>query len=315
MVTSRTAVVRVSGELVHYTVRDGYAYWGDIGVGRVEDIERDGLTIPAPLGARPIRSQGSHGKDLLLAARRWSLPIPYVVTNAVNESAVSDAIKMIESRTTVRFARRTIEADYVVIRVDPTLSGVCNSDYLGQKGGVQYVSTPPAGCASGTLVHELLHVLGFGHEQQRADRDQFIRVNAGCILPDYQSQYAIRYAIEAPLSYDLASIMHYGSRDFSTGSCDTFSMTPPWPAFVAVPFCPPYAVGQSCGLSFGDVAAINYFYSTPISSSPAPSVASIVSTIQGAMSKYRSMPINQHGLTGNWYQPSTGGAGIPARSL
>ena len=41
----------------------------------------------------------------------------------------------------------------------------------------------------GTAVHEFMHALGYMHEQNRADRDQFVFINATNISPDALSQF------------------------------------------------------------------------------------------------------------------------------
>lgn len=49
--------------------------------------------------------------------------------------------------------------------------------YVGRQGGGQTVSLSRQGCLyHSTVQHELLHALGFNHEQTRSDRDNHIRV-------------------------------------------------------------------------------------------------------------------------------------------
>lgn len=49
--------------------------------------------------------------------------------------------------------------------------------FVGRRGGKQVVSLARRGCLyHGTVQHELLHALGFNHEQTRSDRDNHIRV-------------------------------------------------------------------------------------------------------------------------------------------
>ena len=49
--------------------------------------------------------------------------------------------------------------------------------YVGRQGGAQTVSLARSGCLyHSTVQHELLHALGFNHEQTRSDRDSYIKV-------------------------------------------------------------------------------------------------------------------------------------------
>lgn len=49
--------------------------------------------------------------------------------------------------------------------------------YVGRRGGKQVLSLQRQGCVyHSTVQHELLHALGFNHEQTRSDRDNHIRV-------------------------------------------------------------------------------------------------------------------------------------------
>lgn len=49
--------------------------------------------------------------------------------------------------------------------------------YLGARGGRQTISLQTPECTgSGVTVHELMHALGFVHEQSRADRDKYVTI-------------------------------------------------------------------------------------------------------------------------------------------
>ena len=47
----------------------------------------------------------------------------------------------------------------------------------------------PSCCVNEVVVHELLHILGAFHEQNRPDRDQHVTVNWGGILPAFRRQF------------------------------------------------------------------------------------------------------------------------------
>lgn len=56
--------------------------------------------------------------------------------------------------------------------------------FLGQTGGSQTLSLQTPGCMwSGVAAHELMHALGFVHEQSRSDRDQFVTIMWKNIMP------------------------------------------------------------------------------------------------------------------------------------
>ena len=69
----------------------------------------------------------------------------------------------------------------------------------------------------GQAAHEFIHALGFWHEQSRFDRDKFVRINSENIISGQQFNFDKHTTgVELfDLPYDLASIMHYGSREFS----------------------------------------------------------------------------------------------------
>lgn len=80
-----------------------------------------------------------------------------------------------------RFVPRTNEKDYIVIKSD---NSGCWSP-VGRIGGPQELNLQSPGCLSlkGTVMHEMMHALGFLHEQNRWERDDFVTVNYGNIQP------------------------------------------------------------------------------------------------------------------------------------
>ncbi len=84
--------------------------------------------------------------------------------------------------------------------------------------GPQVVSLSRSGCVNtGIVIHELLHAVGFHHEQNRPDRDNFIKVNFANIKPDmaYNFDKMTSSVTTQGFPYDYFSIMHYEDTAFS----------------------------------------------------------------------------------------------------
>jgi hypothetical protein len=71
----------------------------------------------------------------------------------------------------------------------------------------------------GTATHEMMHALGFYHEQSRPDRDQYVTIYWENLLPGADQQYKkCQQGTECTtqnLPYDYGSIMHYGNNFFA----------------------------------------------------------------------------------------------------
>lgn len=69
-----------------------------------------------------------------------------------------------------------------------------------------------------TIQHEMMHALGFGHEQSRLDRDDYIIVNWNNIIPQRTYEfYKIPRVNSLGTPYDMQSIMHYRMYEWSNG--------------------------------------------------------------------------------------------------
>lgn len=72
--------------------------------------------------------------------------------------------------------------------------------YLGMIGGSQAVSLQSPGCLwAGVAAHELMHALGFVHEQSRSDRDHHVSIlweniiDGKCLNPALILTQSIQY--------------------------------------------------------------------------------------------------------------------------
>ncbi|XP_051173554.1 hatching enzyme 1.2-like [Leptopilina boulardi] len=152
--------------------------------------------------------------------------VPYVISPLYKPSdyvTIYKALTYLNYMTCVKFIPWNGEAkDFVVIWPIKYPQG-CWS-YVGKTGGVQILSLQPPdekgpNClgTEGKAVHELMHALGIFHEQSRADRDKFVKVNFNNIISRFKGNFAKHSATNTTYNYeyDYDSIMHYGSHYFS----------------------------------------------------------------------------------------------------
>uniref|UniRef100_A0A3P8S192 Metalloendopeptidase n=1 Tax=Amphiprion percula TaxID=161767 RepID=A0A3P8S192_AMPPE len=102
--------------------------------------------------------------------------IPYYISNQFSsreKAIITRGLESFSSFSCIRFRpSRSSDHDWLSIE---SKDG-CYS-YVGRRGGKQVVSLARRGCLyHGTVQHELLHALGFNHEQTRSDRDNHIKV-------------------------------------------------------------------------------------------------------------------------------------------
>jgi uncharacterized protein (TIGR03437 family) len=94
-----------------------------------------------------------------------------------------------------------------------------NSATVGRQKTGQFVNITDWGSRF-VIVHELMHALGFYHEQTRVDRNQYVEVEkycgnvkGGCMGKTYEANFKVagfHYSY-----YDFDSVMHYGQCTFS----------------------------------------------------------------------------------------------------
>lgn len=151
--------------------------------------------------------------------RRWpNGEIPYTLSSqygAYARSVIASAMKEYHKKTCVRFVSRdpSKHQDYLYIHPDDG----CYS-LVGKTGGKQPVSLDSGCIQVGTIVHELMHAVGFFHEQSRQDRDEYVDVvwrNVMNGADDQFEKYNLNVISHMDEPYDYASIMHYGPYAFS----------------------------------------------------------------------------------------------------
>lgn len=120
------------------------------------------------------RAEGRNG--IVSTASRWPNGIiPYTFQPGFGaESVIRQAIAEYHSKTCLRFVPRTTEKDW--IQFENSQTGCWSS--VGRVGRRQAVNLQVPGCTTkiGTALHEIMHAVGFLHEQNRSDRDGFVTV-------------------------------------------------------------------------------------------------------------------------------------------
>ena len=146
--------------------------------------------------------------------------IPYHISKDVQQKEwVVLAMQEIMNQTQIQFIPyQNGDPDALVFK--PHEDKTFCASYLGRIGGHQPIFLG-SDCGSQAILHELMHALGFIHEQSRADRDQYLEVLWGNIAEDKKSQFAmVPHALTssyrgAAFDFDYNSIMMYSENAFS----------------------------------------------------------------------------------------------------
>ncbi len=197
---------------------------------------------------------------------KWNGDIPFVLDKSIGDSnmcsAISDAIKIIVKRTKINFVQKTSHADYIRFRCGDPGGFTGGISRLGRQGGMQEIIFSKD-VSAGLIVHEILHALGFYHEQSRIDRDSFIEIINANITDGRHDQFT---KVDATIlsSYDYSSIMHYGQMTFtkngnSTIRCKNGGTTIGCPS----------DMGQRNDLTFKDAESLRGYYGATTFSSNA----------------------------------------------
>lgn len=182
---------------------------------------------------------------------------------AANQSAMTSAMAVLENVANVDFQPcannfcPAVANNFVHIA-----NSTGNNSNVGMIGGEQFINILNWG-PQFTIVHELLHCLGFHHEQSRSDRNSFIQINCdnvtgGCAGSIYNTNFSL-LGVPTYGSYDFDSVMHYGECSFTNGSnC-------PADGTRTIVVLPPNQnqqtlIGQTTHLSSLDRALVSFIY-------------------------------------------------------
>ncbi|KAM3721155.1 Zinc metalloproteinase nas-13 [Dirofilaria immitis] len=193
--------------------------------------------------------------------------IPYIISNAytnISKLIILEAFKEYQLLTCIRFVPKK-QFDFNYIYIAP-YDG-CYS-MIGNNGGKQEVSLGDGCLKKGIVIHELMHVLGFFHEQNRPDRDLYVDIlweNVKPTLLEQFDKYEATIIDDLGSPYDYDSVMHYSAVAFSKNGK---------PTIIPKSIDKVIKIGQRHGLSSIDVWKINKLYNCmkKISVNPASNV-------------------------------------------
>ncbi len=95
---------------------------------------------------------------------------------------------------------------------------------VGRAGGRQEVDIGLGCHYFGTILHELMHVVGFYHEHSRSDRDHYLDIHLENVIEGKETNFRILSENENRLfniPFDYQSIMIYGETSFSKNNLPT----------------------------------------------------------------------------------------------
>jgi hypothetical protein len=130
---------------------------------------------------------------------------------------IQTAMRGWESVAPILFVPRTTQSGFLAITRDDVVPDTVNDvspcfSSVGQGLGFgrMHRANLGTGCARAvrTIYHELGHAIGFHHEHQRSDRDNYLAVDLNAIHPDIRPWYQ-KYTYPLVGAYDLLSVMHY----------------------------------------------------------------------------------------------------------
>jgi hypothetical protein len=169
-------------------------YHGDMNLGTVESLTQNANA--------PTKPEDSF---------KWpNSTVPYTLpASHPRRAIIQKGIDYLNNYTTICMVPRTNHTDYVEF-----ISRDGNWSKLGRTGGRQEISVENDNI--GTVVHEVMHALGFHHTQCREDRDLYVTINMGNVEKGKEHNFKKSTEKQSNLGvYDYTSCMHYPSYGFA----------------------------------------------------------------------------------------------------
>ncbi|KAL7833732.1 hypothetical protein AOLI_G00286920 [Acnodon oligacanthus] len=221
---------------------------------RAEEVIR-GPDEPRVIGDIAVDDTGRNADPCTSQGCKWPkssdgwVYVPYAIANHFSSrelQVIQRGLDSFSAVSCVRFIPRSNQRDYIYIQ---SLNG-CYS-YVGRLGYAQAVSLDRSGCIyHNTVQHELLHALGFNHEQTRNDRDNHIRVVWENIIENMKHNFNKINTLNQGTPYDYNSVMQYHRTAFSKNG---------QPTMIPIPNSN-VAIGQATQMSNNDIIRLQRLY-------------------------------------------------------
>ncbi|NXT41247.1 MEP1A protein, partial [Pelecanoides urinatrix] len=184
---------------------------------------------------------------------RWKFPIPYILGDSLDLNAkgvILQAFEMYRLKSCIDFKPYEGERTYIFFGKESGCWSMVGDLQTGQNLSIG------AGCDYRAIVeHEILHALGFYHEQSRTDRDDYVTIWWDEIIPDKKHnflKYNDSFITDLNTPYDYESLMHYEPLSFNKNESIP-TITAKIPEFDNI-------IGQRLDLSAIDLERLNRMY-------------------------------------------------------
>ncbi|NXC50416.1 MEP1A protein, partial [Penelope pileata] len=184
---------------------------------------------------------------------RWKFPVPYILSDNLDLNAkgvILQSFEMFRLKSCIDFKPYEGEESYIYF-----MKGSGCWSWVGDLKTGQDLSIG-SGCDHKAVVeHEILHALGFYHEQSRMDRDDYVTIWWDEILEGREhnfEKYDDSYITDLNTPYDYESVMHYAPYSFNKNASIP-TITAKIPAFDNI-------IGQRLDFSALDLERLNRMY-------------------------------------------------------
>ncbi|KAM6910435.1 meprin A subunit beta-like [Xenentodon cancila] len=199
-------------------------------------------------------NQMSRRSSIIDEQHLWTSPVPYVFNESLDLNAKGVLLRAFDQfrlKSCIDFKPRDFEEYYLNIQK----LGGCFS-YIGKVLLNGQVLSIGSGCDYVYIAeHEILHALGFNHEQSRYDRDDYVTIIFENIIKGSMEYNFEKVGSDISTThgvpYDYWSVMHYGKDAFTNGIGSTIITIDP--KFQDV-------IGQTLEMSARDVEELNLLY-------------------------------------------------------